>query len=106
MQVKFNPISATVGKRGYKINSSTFKIKLKKKGNKMFLKLTEIKFDPNKIVAEFGDDCYGVHHTETDYVGIYVKEGNKLFQISENLVKNPNKLYKGTVNVILSIQTQ
>ncbi len=57
----------------------------------MFLKLTEIKFDPNKIVAEFGDDCYGVHHTETDYVGIYVKEGNKLFQISENLVKNPNK---------------
>ena len=32
MQVKFNPISATVGKRGYKVNSSTFKIKLKKKG--------------------------------------------------------------------------
>ena len=31
MQVKFNPISATVGKRGYKVNSSTFKIKLKRK---------------------------------------------------------------------------
>ena len=30
MQVKFNPISATVGKRGYKVNSSTFKIKLKR----------------------------------------------------------------------------
>ena len=35
MQVKFNPISAIVGKWGYKVNDSTFKIKLEKKGNKM-----------------------------------------------------------------------
>tara|TARA_Y100000593_G_scaffold85805_1_gene163429 strand:- start:424 stop:633 length:210 start_codon:yes stop_codon:yes gene_type:complete len=57
----------------------------------MFLKLTEIKFDPNKIVADFGDDCFGVQHSETGYVGIYVKDGNSLLQISESLVKNPNK---------------
>ena len=31
-QLQFYPISATVGKRGYKVISSTFKIKLKKKG--------------------------------------------------------------------------
>ena len=29
MQVKFNPISGVVGKWGYKVNNTTFKIKLK-----------------------------------------------------------------------------
>ena len=47
----------------------------------MFLKLTEIEFDSSKVVAEFGDDCYGIQHPETGYVGIYV----------EGLVKNENK---------------
>ena len=31
-QLQFNPISSVVGKRGYKVNNTTFKIKLKKKG--------------------------------------------------------------------------
>jgi len=57
----------------------------------MFLKLTEIEFHSTKIVAEFGDDCYGVQHPETGYVGIYVKDEDVLFQISKGLVKNENK---------------
>jgi|TARA_R100001224_G_C3931115_1_gene118754 hypothetical protein len=57
----------------------------------MFLKLTEIKFDSSKVVAEFGDDCYGVQFPDTGYVGIYVKDEDSLLQISDSLVKNPNK---------------
>lgn len=58
----------------------------------MFLRvLTEIEFDSSKVVAEFGDDCYGIQHPETGYVGIYVKDEDSLLQISEGLVKNDNK---------------
>mgnify|MGYP003121215471 FL=1 len=46
----------------------------------MFLKLTEIEFDSSKVVAEFGDDCYGIQHPETGYVGIYVKDEDTLSQ--------------------------
>ena len=35
MQVKFNPISAIVGKWGYKVDNSTFKIKLEKEKRRM-----------------------------------------------------------------------
>ena len=58
----------------------------------MFIRvITEIEFDSSKVVAEFGNDCYGIQHPETGYVGIYVKDEDSLLQISDSLVKNPNK---------------
>ena len=57
----------------------------------MFLKMTAIDFSTANIIIDFGDDCYGVHHRETGYVGIYAKDEDELLQISDRLVKNPNK---------------
>tara|TARA_R110002020_G_scaffold43245_2_gene125940 strand:- start:667 stop:873 length:207 start_codon:yes stop_codon:yes gene_type:complete len=53
--------------------------------------LTEINFNTANIIADFGDDCYGVYHQETGFVGIYVKDEDNLLQISDKLIKNPNK---------------
>ena len=53
--------------------------------------LTEINFNTANIIADFGDDCYGVYHQETGFVGIYVKDEDNLLQISDKLVKNQNK---------------
>ena len=53
--------------------------------------LTEINFNTANIIADFGDDCYGVYHQETGFVGIYVKDEDNLLQISDKLIKNQNK---------------
>ena len=53
--------------------------------------LATIDFNTANIVFNFGDDCYGVQHQETGYVGIYAKDENDLLQISDKLIKNPNK---------------
>lgn len=57
----------------------------------MMKTLTEINFNTANIIADFGDDCYGVYHQETGFVGIYVKDEDNLLQISDKLIKNPNK---------------
>tara|TARA_X000001036_G_scaffold378723_1_gene369212 strand:- start:369 stop:578 length:210 start_codon:yes stop_codon:yes gene_type:complete len=57
----------------------------------MMKTLTEINFNTANIIADFGDDCYGVYHQETGFVGIYVKDEDNLLQISDKLIKNQNK---------------
>tara|TARA_R100000742_G_C4271004_1_gene89813 strand:+ start:89 stop:298 length:210 start_codon:yes stop_codon:yes gene_type:complete len=57
----------------------------------MFLGLTTIEYKTANIIADFGDDCYGVYHHTTGYVGIYAKDGDDLLQISDKLIKNPNQ---------------
>ena len=53
--------------------------------------LATIDFNTANIVFNFGDDCYGVYHQETGFVGIYVKDEDNLLQISDKLIKNQNK---------------
>jgi len=57
----------------------------------MLFGLTAINFSNANIIADFGDDCYGVYHQDTGYVGIYVKDEDDLLQISDKLIKNSNK---------------
>lgn len=56
----------------------------------MLLRLTTIDFETANIIFDFGDDCYAVQH-ENGNVGIYVKDENDLLQISDRLIRNPNK---------------
>jgi len=57
----------------------------------MFLGMTTINYSTANIIADFGDDCYGVYHDATGYVGIYAKDEDDLLQISDKLIKNPTK---------------
>tara|TARA_B100000214_G_scaffold186498_1_gene134463 strand:+ start:258 stop:467 length:210 start_codon:yes stop_codon:yes gene_type:complete len=57
----------------------------------MILRMASIDFNTANIVVDFGDDCYGVYHSETGYVGVYAKDEDELLQISDKLIKNPNK---------------
>jgi hypothetical protein len=56
--------------------------------------LTSINFKTANIIFDFGDDCYAVQHLNTGYVGIYAKDEDDLLQISDRLIKNPNKTGK------------
>ena len=56
----------------------------------MLLRMTQIDYDTANIIVDFGDDCFAVQH-ENGNVGIYVKDENDLLQISDRLIRNPNK---------------
>ena len=56
----------------------------------MLLRMTTIDFDTANIIFDFGDGCYAVQH-ENGNVGIYAKDENDLLQISDRLIRNPNK---------------
>ena len=56
----------------------------------MLLRMTQIDYHTANIIFDFGDDCFAVQH-ENGNVGIYVKDEDDLLQISDRLVRNPNK---------------
>ena len=81
MQVKFNPISGVVGKWGYKVNDTIFKIKLKKKGNKMKIKTTEIQNNINPKYYEIyneiiKDACenMGIKNINASWINVEYEE--------------------------------
>ena len=56
----------------------------------MLLKMTSIPAEGANIIVDFGDDCYAVQHSNGN-VGIYAKDEDDLLQISDRLIRNPNK---------------
>ena len=56
----------------------------------MLLRMTTIDFSTANIIVDFGDDCYAVQHPNGN-VGIYAKDEDDLLQISDRLIRNPNK---------------